>query len=297
MSSWSVGHNVRGVSTQTRAEARTVHANGIDIHYLEQGEGDTLVLLHGGVVSTNPLWTGVPIAYASHMDALAAHFRVIAPDTRGGGRTRHDEGPMTFDVLADDVAALIEALGLERPAVAGFSEGGITATILGIRHPGAVSAIVNDAGFDSFDPASPTGPVMRQILGGSPDASEANPDIAARQFEASEQMRPMFELMKRDQDEGQGDGHWRTYLELTWQRMTSYPGYIFSDLAKITAPTLILCGDRDEFCSVEMAVAAYRPLPDGELAILPGHGHYIPPVAIEATIEFLERRAGPGAWR
>jgi pimeloyl-ACP methyl ester carboxylesterase len=285
------------MTTQTTAEARTVHANNIDIHYLDQGEGDTLVLLHGGVVSTNPLWAGVPIAYASHMEALSARFRVIAPDTRGGGRTRHSRGPITFDILADDVAALIEALGLERPAVAGFSDGGITATILGIRHPDAVSAIVNDAGFDAFDPVGPTLPMMRQILGGSPDATEANPDIAARQFEASVQMRPLFELMKRDQDEGQGEGHWRTYLELTWQRVTTFPGYTYSDLASLTAPTLILCGDRDEFCPVEEAVAAYRQLPDGELAILPGHGHYIPPAAVETTIEFLERRAGARAWR
>jgi pimeloyl-ACP methyl ester carboxylesterase len=282
------------MTTQTTAEARTrtVHANGIDIHYVEQGEGDPLVLLHGGLVSTNPLWAGIPIAYASYMEALAAHFRVIAPDTRGGGRTRHDDGQMTFDVLADDVAALIEALELERAAVAGFSEGGITATILGFRHPGAVSAIVNDAGFDFFDPTSPSFSIMRQILGGSPDANEANPDIAARQFEGSEQIRPLFELMKRDQAEGQGDGHWRAYLELTWERVTSFPGYAFSDLANIAAPTLILCGDRDDFCSVEMAVAAFRALPDGELAILPGHGHYIPPAKIEATVEFLERRAG-----
>src|SRR5262249_13557445 len=210
------GPTVCGMSTQTTAEGRTVHANNIDIHYLDQGEGDTLVLLHGGLVSTNPLWTGVPIAYASHMEALAAHFRVIAPDTRGGGRTRHSEGPITFDVLADDVAALLRALDLERPAVAGFSDGGIPGPPLRIRHPGAVSAIVNDAGFDAFDPAAPSLPIMRQILGGSPDATEANPDIAARQFEASDQMRPLFELMKRDQDEGQGDGHWRAYLELIW---------------------------------------------------------------------------------
>jgi len=136
--------------------------------------------------------------------------------------------------------------------------------------------------------------MMRQILGGSPDATEANPDIAARQFEASEQMRPLFELMKRDQDEGQGDGHWRTYLELTWERVTTFPGYAYSDFANITAPTLILSGDRDEFCQVEQAVAAFRQLPDGELAVLPGHGHYIPPAAIEATVEFLGRRAGAG---
>jgi pimeloyl-ACP methyl ester carboxylesterase len=108
-------------------------------------------------------------------------------------------------------------------------------------------------------------------------------------------MRPMFELMKRDQDDGQGDGHWRTYLRLTWERVMSFPGYTYSDLASVTAPTLILAGDRDEFCPVEQAVAAYRQLPDGELAILPGHGHYIPPAAIEATIEFLTRRAGAGA--
>ena len=67
----------------SRAQGQCVHANGIDIHYLDQGEGEPLVLLHGGVVSTNPIWTGVPVAYAGHMDTLAERFRVIAPDTRG----------------------------------------------------------------------------------------------------------------------------------------------------------------------------------------------------------------------
>jgi len=283
------------MTAQTTAEARTVHANGINIHYVEQGQGSTLILLHGGVVSTSPVWAGIPIAYASYMDALAEHFHVIAPDTRGCGRTPHSHGPATFDVLADDVAALIEALGIERPAVLGFSEGGVTATVLTIRHPGAVCAMVNDAGFDLFDPQTPSPQMMRQLLGGSPDATEANPDIAARQFEASDQMRPLFELMKQDQDAGQGDGHWRAYLQLCWPRVTTLPGLTYADFANISVPTLILVGDRDDFCPVEQAVAAYRQLPDGELAILPGHGHYIPPSAIETTIEFLDRRASAGA--
>src|ERR1700759_4247199 len=102
------------------AEGQCVRANGIDIHYLDQGEGEPLVLLHGGMVSTNPIWAGVPVAYASFMDKLAEHFRVIAPDTRGCGRTPHTAGPITFDLLAADVAALIEALGLERPLITGF---------------------------------------------------------------------------------------------------------------------------------------------------------------------------------
>lgn len=274
----------------TASQGQLVHANGINIHYLDQGEGEPLVLLHGGVVSTNPIWTGVPVAYASHMDTLAEHFRVIAPDTRGCGRTRHSGGPISFGLLADDVAALIDALGLERPLIAGFSEGAITATVLGIRHPEAVRAIVNHAGFDAFDPEAPTIAMMRQILGGSPDATEPDPDAAARGFEASEQMRPMFELLKRDQDSSQGEGHWRTYLRLCWDRCTQLPGYTYADLAKITVPTLILVGDRDDFCTVEQAVTAYRQLRDGELAILPGHGHYIPPAAIQTTIEFFARR-------
>ena len=276
----------------TASLGQSVHANGIDIHYLDHGQGEPLVLLHGGVVSTNPIWTGVPVAYAGHMDMLAEHFRVIAPDTRGGGKTVHSGGTISFDLLADDVAALIDALDLERPLIAGFSDGGITATVLGIRHPDAVRAIVNHAGFDAFDPDGPTIPMMRQILGGSPDATAPDPDAAARGFEASEQMRAMFELMKRDQDDGQGEGHWREYLRLSWDRCTQPPGYTYADLPRITVPTLILTGDRDDFCTVEQAVSAYRQLPDGELAILPGHGHYIPPSAIHATVEFLTRRLG-----
>jgi hypothetical protein len=66
------------MSTTAPPEQR-VHADGIEIHYLGQGEGEPLVLLHDGLVSTNPIWTGVPVAYAGHMDELAEHFRVIFP--------------------------------------------------------------------------------------------------------------------------------------------------------------------------------------------------------------------------
>src|SRR5262249_46463841 len=163
---------------------------------------------------------------------------------------------------------LIQELGLNRPLITGFSDGGIIATVLGIRHPSAVRAIANDAGFDAFDPRATSFQMMRQVLGGSPDATEPDPDAAAGMFESSDQMRPMFELMKRDQDAGQGEGHWRTYLRFAWDRTTSHPGYMYADFTRITVPTLMLSGDRDDFCSVEQAVAAYRQLPGGELAVL-----------------------------
>ena len=87
-----------------RSEGRYVHANGIDIYYVEAGKGEPLLLLHGGVVSTNPVWAGYPWAWVSHMDTLAGHFRVIAPDTRGHARTAHPGGSVPYTRLADETS-------------------------------------------------------------------------------------------------------------------------------------------------------------------------------------------------
>ena len=272
-----------------KTETKTVRANGVDIHYLERGTGVPLVLLHGGMVTTNPIWANHPFAYTSHLDAFAEHFRVIAPDTRGGGRTRHVGEPFTFDVLADDVLLLIDALHLDRPRLCGFSEGGTTATIVGLRKAGAVSAIVNDAGYDLFNPKSPSFAMMRQMLGGTPEATEADPEAMQRAFDSNEEMRATFRLMQADQDGAQGAGHWKQYLRLAFERLSRGPGYGFVDLRAIAAPTMILVGDRDHFCTAEDGVAAFRALGRGELAILPHTGHVITEAKVRASIEFLRR--------
>lgn len=274
-----------------KTEAKTVSANGIDIHYLEQGTGTPLLLLHGGLVTTNPIWAGAPVAYASHLETFAEHFRVIAPDTRGGGRTRHTGGSPTFDVLADDVLGLIDALRLERPLLCGFSEGGTTATLVGLRRPGVARAIVNDAGYDLFDPESPSLAMMRQMFGGRPDATEADPEAMQRAFAANEPMGAMFRLMQADQDGAQGPGHWKQYVRLAFDRLTRPVGYRFGDLRAISVPTLMLAGDRDQFCTVEDGAKAFRALPRGELAILPNTGHIITNAKVRTSIEFLRRAA------
>lgn len=276
-----------------QGEGRYALANGTDIYYVEVGQGEPLLLLHGGAVSTSPLWAGTPFAYVSHMDTFAEHFRVIAPDTRGTGRTVNPGGgPVSFTQLADDVVALIDALDLGRPLICGFSEGAITATIIGIRNPETVRAIVNHAGYDFFNPQASSFMMMRQMFGGAPDATQADPDAFERTSESSEEMRAMLELMKADHEGAQGEGYLKTYLAQAFDRSTQSPGYTFEDLGKITAPTLILTGDRDDFCSVEEGVEAYRMLEQGELAVLPNHGHFISASAVRVTIEFLEQHLG-----
>jgi pimeloyl-ACP methyl ester carboxylesterase len=273
----------------TASSGGFVRANGIDIHYVQAGQGTPVVLLHGGVVSTNPIWAHAPISYAAHMQALARRYRIIAPDTRGCGRTVHDDGLVTFDQLADDVLALADALGLDQPLIAGFSEGGITATIAAIRYPDRFSGIVNDAGYDAFNPQAPTAAMMRQMLGGSPAATQADPAAFTQMMAQDPGMSAMFELLKADQDGGQGEGHWEQYLRLAFHRLTEHPGYTFQDFAKITAPALLLVGDRDDYCTLEDGIAAFRQLPRGEIAVVPGTGHVITPAKIELTLGFFDR--------
>ncbi|HUO75228.1 MAG TPA: alpha/beta hydrolase [Solirubrobacteraceae bacterium] len=277
-------------ASPARHEGQYVSANGIDVHFVEAGHGWPLLLLNNAMVSTNPVWGRHPFAYGSHMDALAEHFRVIAPDTRGSGKTVHSGGPITYTLLADDVVALIDALDLEQPLICGFSDGGQTATIVGIRSPGSVRAIVNHAGYDLFNPQAPSIAMTRQMLGGSPDATTAGSEAIARICEQSPELRSMFEMMRLDHDSTQGPGHWEKVIAETFERITQSPGYAFEDLRTVTAPTLVLVGNRDQFCSVEEGVTAYRALQDGELAVLPNTGHLITLAAVQATIEFLERR-------
>ena len=255
------------VDSPRTGRARSVMANGIDIQYVEQGQGDPLVLLHGGLVTTNPIWKGAPVAYATNMDAFAEHFRVIAPDTRGAGRPVHvGGGPVTFDLLADDVIGLIEALGLESPHSVGFSEGAVTSTIVALRSPGLARAIVNHAGYDFLNPEAQSLAMMRQMLGGSPVAQVADPDAAARFFEQSEEMRGPFELMKADQDAGQGEGHLARILA-AGIRPDNQPSRVYGGRPEADNRPNADPGRRprarDHFCSVEEGVAAYRALADG----------------------------------
>lgn len=282
------------INSATLAErgAQLVRANGIDIAYVEAGDGPPLVLLHGGFVSTGPAWADSPVAYVGHMAALTKHFRVIAPDTRGSGATVHPDGTASYSLLADDVTALIDALGLDRPLLAGFSDGAAIATVLAIRQPESIRALAAHAGYDIFVPDAPIFEMGRILFGGSPEATEGNPDAAERAFASMPPMAAMLALMKADYDSAQGEGHWREYVRIFFDRATRSPGYTLDDFGSITTPTLILTGDRDHFCSVEEGTVAYRCLPAGELAILPDTDHAITPEVIDTTVGFLLRHSG-----
>src|SRR5262249_26815960 len=168
----------RDLMTATRfpipVTENAIEANGITIWYAEAGQGPPLLLLHGGIVSNGPIWTDSPFGWGGHLGRFAEHFRVIAPDTRGHGRTRNPSGVLSYSDFAADVLALIRGLQLEKPRLCGFSDGGITAALVGIMAPDVPRAIVNLAGLDMFDPnpESRSRVMNRAWLGGDPHATK-----------------------------------------------------------------------------------------------------------------------------
>ena len=109
-----------------------INVNGTTIWYEKTGAGDPLILLHGNGESHGIFSEAIPL--------LAERFTVYAPDTRGHGKSA-PAGVFHYTDMAEDTAAFIGALALEKPAVYGFSDGGITALLLALRYPDLPSRI------------------------------------------------------------------------------------------------------------------------------------------------------------
>ena len=114
---------------------RYAQANGMNLYYERHGKGSPLILLHGGLGTIDEI-------FGRLLPSLAARREVIAVELQGHGHTPDTARPMTYEAMADDIAALIAELGLGRADVAGYSVGGGVALQLSLRHPGRVGKLV-----------------------------------------------------------------------------------------------------------------------------------------------------------
>jgi len=108
----------------------------ISMYYEEQGSGETLVLLHGGTGAISLPASG----WAGLAPAFAERYRAIQIEHRGHGRTSNPSGRIAYDQVAEDMAAFIEVLGLAPAHVAGVSDGGIAALVVGMTRPELAAA-------------------------------------------------------------------------------------------------------------------------------------------------------------
>src|SRR3977135_3040531 len=121
-------------TTDAKGTGQYAEVNGISLYYEHHGNGRPLILLHGGLGSGEMFGPILP--------ALAERHQVIAPDLQGHGRTADIDRPIDIRFMADDIAALIDHLGLDRPDVVGYSLGGGVALETAVKYPASVGRLV-----------------------------------------------------------------------------------------------------------------------------------------------------------
>lgn len=208
-------------------------------HYEDRGQGRPLVLLHPALIGSGAM---EPIAAE-----LAPGRRLLLPDRRGHGRTADVPGPFTFATFADDVAHLVEELGLGAVDVLGYSDGAVVALHLAVRRPDLVRRLVVVSGVAHRDGWLP----------GVLDA-DAEPAPVFREEHARLSPDPA--------------PHFDEVLRKVARMHETEPALTGSDLAGVAAPTLVMAGDDDEVRPKHL-LEVVEAVPDAQLAVVPGTSH------------------------
>src|ERR671914_1005841 len=206
-----------------------IEANGLRVYYEVYGEGEPLLLIHGGT-ATSRSWT-------SHLPAFTEHFRVFTPDSRGHGRTDNPAGELDYRVMADDLAALIAALGLHRPLVLGYSDGGQIALELGMRYPGLAGALV--LGGMQFRFSEAYLEAVRELLSIADDEEGVDTERLKRE------QPDLIAYLREGHGHVYGPEYWKMYVRQIASLWMTPLRYTDEDLAAVTDPVLLLVGDRD----------------------------------------------------
>jgi pimeloyl-ACP methyl ester carboxylesterase len=263
---------------KTNAQGRYAEVNGIKLYYETQGTGKPLILLHGGL--------GAIEMFGPNLPALAKGRQVIAVDLQGHGRTADIDRPISVELMADDIFALIKHLRLERPDIMGYSLGGGVALQTAIRHPELVGKLV-----------VVSTPIKRSAF--YPDILSQQGQVNAAAAEAMKQT-PMYQLYASIAPKPEDFPRLLTKIGETMKQDFDFS----SQVAGITATTLIVAGDADIFPPAH-AVEVFGLLgggkrdggwdgsgrPKSSLAILPGLTHYTifsAPALASTVIPFLD---------
>jgi pimeloyl-ACP methyl ester carboxylesterase len=255
---------------QATPSGQTVAVNGMDMYYEVSGSGDPLVVLHGAYMNIPSMGAIIP--------RLAETHTVYALEFQGHGRTSDIDRPITYPNLADDVAAFMDAVGLEKADVFGYSMGAAAGLRLAIDHPEKVDKLV--AASVSYD-ASGWQPAFTAFI------PQMTPDMFAG--------TPMEEEWKKLAPNPDG---FRALAEKLIA-LESEPMAWETEVKTLTAPVLIIAGDAD-VSTLEHNVALFRllgggemgdmgkPLPASRLAVLPATSHTAVITQVELLHGFIE---------
>ncbi len=236
--------------------------NGISLYYATIGHGSPVVLLHGGL-SNSDYW-------GNQLKALTPHHTVIIVDSRGHGRSTRDARPYGYDLMANDVVALLDTLHLAKVDVVGWSDGAIIGLDLAMRYPGRLGKVFAFA--------------ANTVTAGVQEGVEKNPTFA--KFIA----RAGREYAKLSATPNNYDA-FVAQISKMWE---TEPNWTDAQLRSIRVPVLVADGDHDE--AIKRAHTEYiaATIPNAGLLILPNTSHFAflqdPSLFNAALLHFLGDR-------
>lgn len=239
-----------------------VPTQGARIYYATYGQGAPVVLLHGGL-SSGEYW-------ANQIPVLAKTHRVIVIDSRGHGRSTRDERTYTYELMASDVVAVMDALGVPKAAVVGWSDGAIIGLVMAMKHPQRLTRVF---------------------------AFAANMDPSGVDLEAAN--RPPFSIFVTRAEKQYArlsptPTGFDAFVAAIGKMWATEPNYAAADLAKIRLPVAIVDGDHDEEIKADHTAYLARTIPGAQLILLPGVSHFAMmqnPAAFNAAMtRFLDGR-------
>jgi len=231
-------------SASTKTEKGNIEFRGAHIHFVAYGQGEPVLLLHGGLSNKLSWFAQIPWLVDSGR-------RVVLIDTRGHGDSTHGDAELNYHVFADDTLQVLDRLEIKRTDIIGWSDGGIIALILGREAPERVGRIV---------------------------AISANFQPSALQFSAAEAHDQARSTVKNKviawlqnwwTGSDKNDGLLEEKIYALWQNA---PQLEHSDLQAIAAPTLVVAGEYDVI-DPDHTIELARNLANGKLEIVMGAGH------------------------
>ena len=241
------------------------------LYYELHGDGQPLVRVNGALDTIESDWL-------QHLPDFAARYRVLAYDHRGHGRTDNPSGHFSgYDQLAEDLLTLLDVMGISRPHLCGFSDGGITLIAFALRWPHRVRSLILAGAQYTNDRRT-----LAQLDKMTPERIEARHPAWAEQ-------------LVRLHDAAHEPGYWKTLLRQMRPFWRVQPDFRLDQLALIDAPVLLVAGDGDHFGNLEQQVAMRGVIRAAQLCVAPDAGHFVmrdqPELFRLVTMAFLEKCA------
>ena len=270
--------------TDATGTGQYAEVNGITLYFETHGTGRPMILLHGGLGSGEMFGPVLPM--------LSQHHQVIAVDLQGHGRTADVDRPLDVRLMADDIAALIDHLGLDAPDLVGYSLGGGVALQTAVRHPARIRRLV-----------VVSANIRRDAIYPDMLAQQGQVNAAAAAFM---QDTPMYQLYQRVAPRPQD---FPRLLDKIGEAMSEDFDFT-DDVRSLAVPTLIVAADADmappsHYVEVFQLLdgglrdggwmGEGRPKGGHALAIIPNATHYnvfLSPLLAQATLAFLAPENG-----